>query len=144
MIVAWDAGCPEVKDGNAANGNSFVPGDCKIRENGVDLVSLRDADDEIIRYKDWNPLVMIQTRLGPTKCMQASHNGKVKEGTWMQVYPCDPDNCLQRFIFDLESQHLRLEHTNWCVAYRGIYPNVYEDHMVLRDCDDVNFEWSSD
>lgn len=76
--------------------------------------------------------------------MQASHNGKVKEGTWMQVYPCDLNNCLQRFIFDLESQHLRLENTNWCVAYRGNHPNVYKDHMLLRDCDDVKYEWSSD
>jgi len=150
LLIAWGDpcnpdGCLEVKDGCVDIGNSFTLGDCSVRENGVDMIDMKySCGTETIRDDDNNPLVLVQTRLDPTKCMQAQNEGTPIDGGWMRVQPCNPDNRLQRFYFDLETQVLRLEHTDLCVTYHGNVPNINKDHMQLRDCDSVHFEWSDD
>lgn len=147
LLIAWGDpdGCLEVKDGCVDIGNTFTLGDCSVRQNGVDMVDMKyNCGEETIRDDDNNPLVMVQTRLDPTKCMQAQNEGTPIDGGWMRVQKCNPDNRLQRFFFDLETQVLRLEHTDLCVTYHGNVPNINKDHIQSRDCDSVHFEWSDD
>lgn len=127
--------CIEVKAGSTANGNSFVLGDCSSYDYGIDAVPI-EGEGCI------DSIAMLQTRLDPTKCMQATHRGKpVKQGSWMRVYPCDANNPLQRFEV---IGTIKLENTNWCAAYRGNRPNINQDHIMLRDCDDMDYGWSHD
>ena len=137
--------CIEVKNGDALNGNSFVLGDCENYDYGIDEVSaMALACNDDCNSIDDPGILMYQTRLDPTKCMQASHNGKIKVGTWMRVKPCNPTNQLQHFV-RVMGDEIQLKDTNLCVSFRGVNPNVNEDHILLQDCNNIGGAgWSYD
>jgi hypothetical protein len=146
------AACIEVKDGIATNGNSFILGDCANYKYGIDEVNAIDlcSDKEDCRQKlaADDDVLMYQTRRNSNQCMQASHggikNGKLKVGSWLRVYPCDPMNPLQHFV-RVMGDEIQVKGTNLCVSYRGVNPNVNDDQIQLKKCSDIGEDgWSYD
>ena len=123
--------CIETKGGSTAAGNSFILSDCLKYDKGIDVMHLHD----------YSYAVMIRLRADPEQCMQATHSGVLEHGAWLRVYPCDPNNPLQRFN---AIGTLQLENTEWCVAYWGMTANHDENHIMLKKCETVDYGWSHD
>jgi len=146
-LIALDhgdaSGTIQVKDGK----DYFILGPYDENyENGIDEVPVEVDETESGSLDQIKVVVMYQIRSDQSMCMQATHEGTLEKGAKLRVYPCDEANPLQHFV-RYRGDDIRLDGTNWCVGYRGIRPNVGEDPLVLKDCDELleeGYGWSYD
>ncbi|CAB9522118.1 expressed unknown protein [Seminavis robusta] len=86
---------------------------------------------------------LFRTALDFNMCMQAGNgSGPPTEGTSLRLYPCDETNPLQHF--DYEGVDIIHVGSGLCVGFRGDSSHVNVDPIILKDCELVGNNWSTD
>lgn len=71
------------------------------------------------------------------------HSGAVVDGSWLRIYPCNPDNVLQHFVWvggDPETSKVNVQlkpfvNQDLCAVSRGTHANFNVDPIIFKDCD---------
>merc|ERR1711933_35346 len=80
-----------------------------------------------------------------TLCLQAGYSGgDLRDGTKIRLMDCDSGERLQYFIWqDYEAPIKIAEDSDLCMVSQGV-PDVLGARMIVKDCDERNWEWSGD
>jgi hypothetical protein len=79
---------------------------------------------------------MWNSEVDEKQCMQAGRDGPPQDGERLRMFRCDPDNELQRLVFDGVVFQPAAD-KSLCVVWQGVTPNVGSDNIILKKCDKV-------